>query len=278
MKFPIIDLYVTGKCNFRCPYCFGEDSNKGDITEKVFTRVIEFAKFCGSSIGLTGGEPLLHKQLRSLVGVAVANQVPLILRTNGMMLNNYMDIVGAFKWIGVSVDGASSLVRRMRPSSPGFNYQDDEKWKLPLSNIQLVNSQHPNVKILLASLVSSFNSLSLIELAKCLRDENVYVDKWKLYQFTRNNFRSLIASDKYETTDESLHSLAASLKQYYHGEIVTKVGEGNCLIVDTDGLVRVNSCLLGSVFEDEHLLLDRIRNAELFSLIQHNKEVTYDAT
>jgi MoaA/NifB/PqqE/SkfB family radical SAM enzyme len=278
-KFPVIDLYITGKCNFRCPYCFGEDVSKGDIDIRVFERAVEFAKYCGSNIGFTGGEPLLHESFRGLVKIAKDNEVPIILRTNGMLLHEYLDIISSFEWIGISIDGASkNEVRKMRPTASGFEYDEVDKWINPLENIKFIKKNYPEVKILLASMVSGFNVSSLVELSRYLCKENILVDKWKLYQFTRNNFRSLTSSDKFETTEDLINDLKINLKKYYNGDLVSKIGEGNCLVVDTSGRIRINEDHLGSIFEDYSLLVEKITGFDSFRLIKHNKDITYNAT
>ena len=274
--FPVIDLYITGNCNFRCPYCFGEDVNKGDISEEIFCRVVKFADYCNTSIGFTGGEPLLHNNFRKLVEIATNEEVPIILRTNGMLIADFLDVLGSFEWIGVSIDGATnSTVKRMRPSSSLYSYRESEKWLRPMNNIQLINKLYPNVKVLLASLVSSFNTPSLIALARMIKESELSIDKWKLYQLTRNNFRSLNTSSKYEIEEDSITELSLVLGDYFDGEIVCKVGDGNCLLVDTNGLVRVNSIIVGSIFEENSELERKIRRLDAYGNININKIKTY---
>ena len=277
-QFPTIDLYVTGKCNFSCPYCFGEDVKKTGIETKVYSRVLHFAKYCGTSIGFTGGEPLLHPDFRSLVESASMLNIPLILRTNGMLLGEYMDLINHFKWIGVSIDGADEkTVKKMRPSTLSFDYSEDEKWTIPLENIAKINSTNPQTKILLASLVSSFNANSLIKLAEIINAKGLKISKWKLYQFTRNNFRSLKASEKYETSLEFFEQVAKTITHSFKGDVIYKLGTGNCLLVDTLGNVRVNKTVIGTIFEDFDKLENKIRRLTMFKQISLNKLSTYEA-
>ena len=81
---PIRDLRisVTDKCNFRCPYCmpieiFGEDyqySPKSDVlTFEEIERLAGLFARCGAEkIRLTGGEPLLRRDLPILVKMLAA--------------------------------------------------------------------------------------------------------------------------------------------------------------------------------------------------------------
>ncbi|MDP6038522.1 MAG: GTP 3',8-cyclase MoaA [Candidatus Latescibacteria bacterium] len=97
---PIRDLRisVTDKCNFRCPYCmpaeiFGEKYEflpKTDIlTFEEITRLSKiFAKLGATKIRITGGEPLLRRDLETLI--AKLSQIQevedLTLTTNGYLL------------------------------------------------------------------------------------------------------------------------------------------------------------------------------------------------
>ncbi len=97
---PVRDLRisVTDKCNFRCPYCmpsetYGEDYAFLPKSEVLSTAEIErLARLfirCGvDKIRLTGGEPLLRKDLPELIGrlAALEGVRDLTLTTNGWLL------------------------------------------------------------------------------------------------------------------------------------------------------------------------------------------------
>ena len=97
---PLRDLRisVTDKCNFRCPYCmpievFGDDyqfSPKADMLSfEEITRLTRlFVKAGVEKIRLTGGEPLLRKDLPELVRelAEISGVRDLTLTTNGWFL------------------------------------------------------------------------------------------------------------------------------------------------------------------------------------------------
>lgn len=281
MKFkkpiiPIIDVYITGNCNFRCPYCFGEDIKNSDISLELFNQILDFAKENGSSLGLTGGEPLLHKKFRKLIQLANQKNVPLILRTNGMLLDQYLDIVDQFEWIGISLDGLDDINDKLRPNAPNYTYTKKEKLEIPLANIQLIKTSYPKQKILLASLASSFNTNSLLNLAFKLSNEHIQIDKWKIYQFTRNNFRSISASKEYETQLEFLSKLEQDLRSFYKGTLIIKHGEGNCFIIDTLGNMRINNETIGSINDNNEKLVKKMLDNDIYLKVIENKDQTYN--
>src|SRR5205085_3156555 len=86
-------ISVTDRCNLRCTYCMPEEVrflDKGELlTFEEITRFVTIAAGLGvDKIRLTGGEPLLRRELTSLVRLLVA--VPGIrdvgLTTNGILL------------------------------------------------------------------------------------------------------------------------------------------------------------------------------------------------
>jgi len=97
---PLRDLRisVTDRCNFRCPYCmprdvFGENfpflPKAAVLTFEEITRVACLAIGLGvRKVRLTGGEPLLRRDLASLVGMLAEAEglTDLALTTNGLLL------------------------------------------------------------------------------------------------------------------------------------------------------------------------------------------------
>jgi cyclic pyranopterin phosphate synthase len=97
---PLRDLRVsvTDRCNFRCPYCmprelFGPDHTflpRSDLLsfEEISRLVRVFASLGVTKVRLTGGEPLLRRDLTVLVAEIAATDgiTDLALTTNGSLL------------------------------------------------------------------------------------------------------------------------------------------------------------------------------------------------
>ena len=86
-------ISVTDRCNLRCTYCMPEDVTFRDRSELLsFEEIARFARVAASlgvdKIRLTGGEPLVRKDLHKLVRLLAA--IPGIrdigLTTNGILL------------------------------------------------------------------------------------------------------------------------------------------------------------------------------------------------
>jgi cyclic pyranopterin phosphate synthase len=115
-KRPLKDLRisVTDRCNYRCTYCMPLDQyewiNKKEIlTFEEITRVAtQFVALGVEKIRLTGGEPLVRKNLDQLVAklAVISGLKDLCLTTNGSLLAEQVESLSAagLKRVNVSID------------------------------------------------------------------------------------------------------------------------------------------------------------------------------
>jgi cyclic pyranopterin phosphate synthase len=113
---PVKDLRisVTDRCNYRCTYCMPLDEyvwiNRHEIL--TFEEIARLARlFVGlgvNKIRITGGEPLVRKDLHRLIGMlnSLDGVDDLCLTTNGSLLSEQIEELAAagLKRINVSVD------------------------------------------------------------------------------------------------------------------------------------------------------------------------------
>lgn len=67
----LISWNLTKKCNLRCPHCYLEAGKKAEYelsTEECFALVDEMKQLGTEMLILTGGEPLLRKDIFDLKG------------------------------------------------------------------------------------------------------------------------------------------------------------------------------------------------------------------
>src|SRR5579862_3197062 len=87
-------LSVTDRCNLRCEYCMPEDDYawlpREDVLhfEEISALVDIFLALGASRVRLTGGEPLIRRDLHRLVRMVAAKPglEDLALTTNGVLL------------------------------------------------------------------------------------------------------------------------------------------------------------------------------------------------
>lgn len=106
-------ISVTDRCNLRCTYCMPEDVVFQDRSEMLtFEEITHFVRVAATlgvdKVRLTGGEPLMRKDLHKLVRMLVA--VPGIrdvgLTTNGILLASQAEVLfdAGLRRLNVSLD------------------------------------------------------------------------------------------------------------------------------------------------------------------------------
>ncbi|RZI95237.1 MAG: GTP 3',8-cyclase MoaA [Variovorax sp.] len=129
---PLTDLRisVTDRCNFRCSYCMPKDVFDKDydylphsalLSFEEITRLARlFAEHGTRKIRLTGGEPLLRKNIEALIAQLAQLRTPdglpldLTLTTNGSLLKRKAAVLKAagLQRVTVSLDGLDDTVFR----------------------------------------------------------------------------------------------------------------------------------------------------------------------
>src|SRR6186997_1894248 len=107
-------LSVTDRCNLRCAYCMPEDEYvwlpREDLLqfEEISTLVDVFVALGVDKVRLTGGEPLLRRDLPTLVRLLAAKGGihDLALTTNGILLANHVEALkdAGLQRVTVSLD------------------------------------------------------------------------------------------------------------------------------------------------------------------------------
>ena len=124
---PLRDLRisVTDRCNFRCVYCmpkekFGKDyqflERNALLSFEEITRLAQIFKRLGiEKIRLTGGEPLIRRNIEKLIGMlAMIPGIDLTLTTNGALLEKKAAALhsAVLRRITVSLDSLDDAVFR----------------------------------------------------------------------------------------------------------------------------------------------------------------------
>ncbi len=114
-----VRVSVTDKCNFRCRYCMpaeGLEWLERDelLSFEELTRLVRLLAAMGvDEVRLTGGEPLVRRDLPTLVGMlaAVPGVHDLSLTTNGVLLDRYAGplVDAGLRRVNVSLDSLSHV-------------------------------------------------------------------------------------------------------------------------------------------------------------------------
>jgi heme b synthase len=117
---------VTQKCNLKCVHCrcsSDEASSEGDFTtEEGKNLLTEIAQFSKPVVVLSGGEPLLRKDIFELADFGTSLGLRMCMATNGALVDDEMcrkmrqaDI----KMVSLSLDGSSAAIHDDFRQCPG---------------------------------------------------------------------------------------------------------------------------------------------------------------
>ena len=106
---PYILLFtITERCNLRCSYCFGKYySEKGELSYQQIKQIFkEFYDLGVRRLGISGGEPLLHKDIDKIIKMAVNLGFEVGLNSNGILVPYHLKALRLLNNLSISLDGA----------------------------------------------------------------------------------------------------------------------------------------------------------------------------
>jgi mycofactocin biosynthetic radical S-adenosylmethionine protein MftC len=109
-----VHLEIIAACNLTCRHCFAGDLPRNDDPLRLVeidTLLGTLARMGSFRLGLTGGEPLMRRDLFDIVDAAGARGLHPCLTTNGLLVTE--EIARQFGrrelvWLNVSLDGATA--------------------------------------------------------------------------------------------------------------------------------------------------------------------------
>jgi SynChlorMet cassette radical SAM/SPASM protein ScmF len=112
-------MYIAGSCNLACRHCwisptYEPDNSQGQFLKlEYIKKAVAEAKPLGlQSVKLTGGEPMLHPQIRELIEWLDSQGIDIIIESNGTLINNnlakFLKSKPNMHFISVSIDGATA--------------------------------------------------------------------------------------------------------------------------------------------------------------------------
>jgi len=82
-----LELHLTHRCNLACAHCYLEPDGAGDMPLADAVAVTrEFAALGGLRLLISGGEPLLHKELTAFLDQTARERLRRVLFTNGTLV------------------------------------------------------------------------------------------------------------------------------------------------------------------------------------------------
>lgn len=175
-------LLVTQKCCYQCLFCHGEglQSNKNDgLNADDFGYLFEVTKnnFGIKTVTLTGGEPLVRKDVSEIARTLKDQGARITLTTNGMLLEDNIGIGEYLEKVNISFhvankDKYEKIVARK------------DSYDKALRGIRLLREKYPKLKIVINSTCVkdlNYSRQELINLIKFAEDINASIKLVELF-------------------------------------------------------------------------------------------------
>lgn len=182
-------ISLTERCNLRCTYCMPAEGIELSEKENLMTHeeVISIAKtfvdLGVKKIRLTGGEPLIKKNIEKIIRELAVLPINLGVTTNGILLDNYFDLFKetGVKDINISLD---TLNKEKFNTITRRDYFDRV-----INNINLYESNGFNVKInnVIIKDLNDYEAIDFIELTK---NKNLSIRFIEFMPFDGNNWKT----------------------------------------------------------------------------------------
>ncbi len=270
-------ISLLDRCNFRCTYCMPHDLPKGSFAyaKRMSAEEIDFISSVFVNLGikkirLTGGEPLIRKDVDAILLSLSKYPIELALTTNGSLLHKHIDILkqAGIKSVNVSLDS-------LDPEKFYAITKRNEFHKV-LANIHLLLHEGFKVK-LNAVVLANENENEILNFVQLTRDWPLHVRFIEFMPFDGNSWnQNQVVSHKkivdliqhhYEVNkiEDAVHDTAKKYKvPGYEGSfaVISTISEpfcGDCnrLRLTSDG--KLKNCLFS---KEEVDLLSPLRKGE----------------
>ncbi len=164
-------IWTVG-CNFRCPFCYNKQIVEGRTEEYSEEEIIEFLKTRKGkleAVVITGGEPLLHKDIKSFIQKVKQLGFLVKLDTNGTFPEQLQDLLSNHLLDYVAMD----------VKAPKEKYQTVAKSKVDISDIQqsidLIRKLAPDYEFRTTFVPSLLEKKDIISIGKWLEGSKRFI-------------------------------------------------------------------------------------------------------
>lgn len=276
-------ISLTDVCNFRCQYCIPDENTSFMPASHLMTvaeiDVIarEFVKLGVKKIRLTGGEPLVRKDVTAILLALAKYPIELTLTTNGLRTSDFIEV---FKQAGIkSINVSLDTLDKERFFSITRRHVFDKVW----NNIQQLIAEGFHVKINTV-VMRGINDTEILDFIEWTKNQPIHVRFIEFMPFDKNQWNTQkvfsfqeildLAATKYSFVPmkDGMNETAKKFKPFGHEGTFAVISTmsapfcSNCnrMRLTADG--KMKNCLFSKGEAD---ILTAVRNSQdIVSIIQ----------
>lgn len=157
--------HITRRCNLACKHCYLGEGQVHDMQPDNFQSLVDqFEKMQGLKLMISGGEPLLHPEIGTILEIAASRRLRVVLLSNATLIDEKMAqmLSGYVHEVQVSIDGTEQSHDRIRGSG---------SFKKAMEGIR--NLQDAEIDVSIATMIHRYNAHEFNEMEAMLSELGV---------------------------------------------------------------------------------------------------------
>ncbi len=274
INIPFAAIQLTDRCNLSCKFCFRRLKIKESSFTEIKRIIKKLSEYNTDTLVLSGGEPLLIKDIKKILIFTKKQKIKTVLQTNGILLKKKIKfLIPYIDWISISLDGYDKKTNSIMRSEEQFN---------AVMEILPIIKKY-KIKVKLGTIISKKNSENIKNIGYLIKN---YVTIWKLYQFyPRSNTYAYKNKKNFFITKKEFLKITQEVKKSFPEILISthSVNEFNrspCLLINPDGKIyitkRNKDKLIGNIIKNSNNFINNYKKMEIFKEINKNFNKTYN--
>lgn len=273
INIPFAAIQLTSRCNLNCDFCFRRLNIKEAFFNQIKKVIKKLAEYNTTTLVLSGGEPLLVRDIKKILKFAKKSGIKTVLQSNGILLKKRLNSLAPYiDWISLSLDGHNEKTNAILRSAKQF--------KATIEVLPLIKEH--NIKIKLGTVVTKKNYKNIKDIGKLIQP---YVMVWKLYQFYprantyahKNKNRFIIDNNIFLKITKEIRRAFPKLSVSTHS--VKEFDKSPCLLMNPNGDVYITrnakDHFIGNLVKQPERFIENYKKMNIFSEINKNFNKTY---
>ena len=205
----LISWNLTKRCNLKCPHCYMEAGKKAErelTTEECLGLMTEMRALGTEMLILTGGEPLLRKDIYDLAQAASAQGMWVVMGTNGVLITERV----AQKMIECGVKGVAISLDSIDPAKHNSFRGGPNAWEHSVRALDVCKAA--GLEVLVQTTVMDMNREEIPQLIEFTRERGAWsFNLYFLVQTGRGQHMNDLSAPE---TEEMLADLVTVQERY----------------------------------------------------------------
>ncbi len=201
-KPSLISWNLTKMCNLRCPHCYMEAGRKAEnelTTEECLPLIDEMKALGTEMLILTGGEPLLRRDIYDIARHASSQGIWVVMGTNGVLLDDEV----ARKMIECGVQGVAISIDSLEPAKHNHFRGGPNAWEHSVRALDICRAN--GLQVVVQTTIMDMNYAEIPQMLAFAREKGAW--SFNLYFLVQTGRGQQMNDLSPERTEAMLSSL-----------------------------------------------------------------------